>query len=980
MVLPIMAPITEGFFAHASDGRREWRDFIGESAAVVTGSIFDKVLQDYFLPKETLYFSDDAMAMEAVHAGKAALTVMDKLIAEKTLQDDRYSDLEILPVPDSMYNAPIGAISAKQDIIDGYNAFLAEIEADGTLEDMWDRWLYSDNFVMPDIPLTGENGTLVAATSGIMPIWSFYGNNGELIGFEIENMRRFAQYLGMDIRFESMSFDGLIPYVASGKADIGAADISITEERKKSVLFTDSYFDSAAAIVAKKPEGGSEAQTAAPGKRKAIEDYAGAKIGIEFGDTLGVVAEKLEAGEIVSYATQVDLLAALDMGKVDAVILPDYALPQLKSLADYDLDFLEVPLEYYSQDASPIFHDTALRDRYNEWLAVIKADGVLDQVKDFWFNRTGLPEDEDIPHQNLEAVNGTLNVCDTGNFPPMVYVSENGRVNGFDIDMIERFAKYLGMDLNIITMGYDAIEPYVAGGKADMSACVLSKTPERERNMIFGDALLTPQAYLITKSGSDASAPPNGSSDRDYSEFFGKTTAIMTGSVYDATAKNIFGAKEVLYFANQTDAFNAVKEGKAEIALYDYYETLLAFMDGDYDNLDVIQIPFEVEHYDKAVFSDDPALIDKYNAFLEGIKDDGTLDEMSAGWLYADSSREMPDIETGGGNGVLTVATSGTRVPYSYMGSDGELAGFEIENAKRFAAYLGMDVRFDTMDFAALIPYVVSGKAQLCANWISVTPERAEKVVFSNPYFTTASCVVTKKTSAQSESAVANEGFIGWLKNGVQNNLVQESRWKLIADGLRVTLLISAAALAAGTALGCLLCFLLTRKTKWAKLPASVYNTVIHGLPMVVLLLVFYYIVFGKSGISPILVAIAAFALVEGANVGGSLKGAIDTVDTVQVEAARSIGFTAFGAFRRVTLPQAVKVALPGYLNGFVELVKGTAIVGYIAIQDLSRAGDIIRSRTYDAYFPILFVALVYFVITSMMVWGFKLIIGKATK
>jgi polar amino acid transport system substrate-binding protein len=472
-------------------------------------------------------------------------------------------------------------------------------------------------------------------------------------------------------------------------------------------------------------------------------------------------------------------------------------------------------------------------------------------------------------------------------------------------------------------------------------------------------------------------APQNG---RDYTEFFGKSTAVMTGSVYDATAKDIFNASEVLYFANQTDTFNAVKEGKAEAALYDYYETLLMFTSGDYDDLEVIPIPLEVEFYEKAVFSLDRSLIDRYNVFLRNIKDDGTLEEMYDRWLYADSPREMPEIELSGAAGTLTVATAGTRTPYSYMGGDGELTGFEIENVKRFAASLGMDVRFDTMDFAALIPYVVSGKAQLCANWVSITPERAEAVIFSESYFTTGTCVVVKKTAEQGESVGASVGFTEWLKKGIQNNLVQENRWRLIAEGLGVTLTISVWSLIAGTVLGCLVCFLLVRKTRWARIPATIYNALIHGLPMMVLLMVFYYIVFGKSGVSPIPVAITAFALVEGAGVGGSLKNAMDTVDVVQIEAARSIGFTAFGAFRRVTLPQMIKVALPGYLNGFVELVKGTAIVGYIAIQDLSRAGDIIRSRTYDAYFPILFVALVYLIITSVMVLAFKLIIRRVMK
>jgi polar amino acid transport system substrate-binding protein len=480
-------------------------------------------------------------------------------------------------------------------------------------------------------------------------------------------------------------------------------------------------------------------------------------------------------------------------------------------------------------------------------------------------------------------------------------------------------------------------------------------------------------------AGEGTTDAPSGP-QRTYEDFFGKVTSIMTGSVYDATAKDIFNASEVLYFANQTDAFNSVKEGKAEISLYDYYETQLAFLSGEYDDLEIIQIPFDVEHYEKAVFSTDRSLIDKYDEFLKQITDDGTLDEMCDRWLYADSPRDMPEIEQTGGNGTLTVATSGTRVPYSFVDDAGDLAGFEIENAKRFATYLGMDVKFATMDFAALIPYVVSGKAELCANWISITPERAETVIFSDPYFTTGTCVVTKKLSVQHEAVAENAGFWGRLKDSIQNNLIKESRWKLIAGGLGVTLIISMAAMLIGTVLGCLICFLLTRRKAWAAIPAKIFNALIRGLPIVVLLMVFYYIVFAKSTAPSIWVAIVAFALVEGAHIGGTLKGAIDTIDRVQIEAARGIGFTAFGAFRRVTLPQAIKVALPGYLGGFVELVKGTAIVGYIAIQDLSRAGDIIRSRTYDAYFPILFVALVYLLITSLMIWGFRLIIRRATK
>jgi polar amino acid transport system substrate-binding protein len=146
---------------------------------------------------------------------------------------------------------------------------------------------------------------------------------------------------------------------------------------------------------------------------------------------------------------------------------------------------------------------------------------------------------------------------------------------------------------------------------------------------------------------------------------------------------------------------------------------------------------------------------------------------------------------------------------------------------------------------------------------------------------------------------------------------------------------------------------------------------------MLTLLLVSYYIIFGKSDISPIFVAVCAFAMVNGASIARGFAGAIDTVDITEVEAARAIGFGAFDTFRLVVFPQAVRRFLPSYMSGFVELVKGTAIVGYIAIQDLTRAGDIIRSRTFDAYFPILFSALIYLVITTVCIAIFNLMIGK---
>lgn len=169
------------------------------------------------------------------------------------------------------------------------------------------------------------------------------------------------------------------------------------------------------------------------------------------------------------------------------------------------------------------------------------------------------------------------------------------------------------------------------------------------------------------------------------------------------------------------------------------------------------------------------------------------------------------------------------------------------------------------------------------------------------------------------------ETFFDWLTTVIERNLLTDNRWRMVVDGLGVTMTIAVLAQLFGTVFGCLVCWLLMRKNKAVKLIGNFYCGLIHGTPVVVLLMITYYIIFGSTSVSNVMVAVAAFTMVTGASVAGNLKGAIDTVDPVEIEAARSIGFSAFSAFRTVTLPQAIRRALPSYTNGFVELVKATA-------------------------------------------------------
>jgi len=476
----------------------------------------------------------------------------------------------------------------------------------------------------------------------------------------------------------------------------------------------------------------------------------------------------------------------------------------------------------------------------------------------------------------------------------------------------------------------------------------------------------------------------NARAEPVYTDFMGKRLAIITGSVFDEMADKTFNASQTLYFNNIIDKLVAVEQGKADAALLDDVITLVSLSGGKFSSLTSIVVPLEELDFIYAPFSIKQGVIDKYNEFLRTIRANGVYDDMVQRWLKTDfdENRRQPDIPLVNKNGVLKVAIIPTYPPFIFLGEGREWAGFDIEQFRRFAQFLEMEIEFVAMDFPALLPYVASGKCDI-AKSIYVTEERKKSMLFGDPVYIGKTVVIYKKDKEGGETAVTGDinkkwkAFAAWIKTGVERNLITDNRWRMITDGLGITMLIAVASQFFGTIFGAFLCFLLTRRNRFVKRLAGFYCGIIRGTPMVVLLMIAYYIIFGSADISNILVAIAAFAFAVGVDIAQGLKGAIDTVDNVEIEAARSLGFSSVRAFTTVTLPQAVRRALPGYTNGFVELVKATAIVGFIAIQDLTRAGDIIRSRTYDAYFPLLFVALVYLIVTTLCVVIFKMLVKK---
>lgn len=193
--------------------------------------------------------------------------------------------------------------------------------------------------------------------------------------------------------------------------------------------------------------------------------------------------------------------------------------------------------------------------------------------------------------------------------------------------------------------------------------------------------------------------------------------------------------------------------------------------------------------------------------------------------------------------------------------------------------------------------------------------------------------------------------------------VIEEQRYILLLKGFFATSIISLASIILGTMLGIIIYCARKCNLKMLKRISKFYVKLIQGIPITVLLLTFYYVIFGKINISPMFVAIITFSLYFSAYMSEIIRGAMDSINISQIYSAYSLGFSKYKTFKYIVLPQALTYTIPVYKNEVVSLIKLTSIGGYISIMDLTKASDIIRNRTYEAFFPLIITAVIYFIL-----------------
>lgn len=449
----------------------------------------------------------------------------------------------------------------------------------------------------------------------------------------------------------------------------------------------------------------------------------------------------------------------------------------------------------------------------------------------------------------------------------------------------------------------------------------------------------------------------------------GAKIGVQIGTVGDTYASDYEGddaGTEVARYNKGADAVQALKQNKIDSVIIDE-QPALAFVDKN-PELKILDEEFTNEDYAICVAKGNDELLDKINGALDELKQDGTLESIINNYIGVDAGK-TPYVSSDDvirDNGTLTMATNAAFPPYEYY-ENGTIVGIDADMAQAIADKLGMNLVISDMEFDSIIAAVQSGKADFGAAGLTVTEDRLKNINFSESY-TTAKQVIIVNTGEGANQQSLVEKF--------KQVFIEKDRWQYIPKGLRNTLIITFFAGVIGIILGFLFAIIRVandrndeKKLGIRVLNAivKVYLTIFRGTPMMVQLLIMYYVIFASVKANPIMTAVLAFGLNSGAYVAEAIRAGIMSVEIGQFEAGRSLGFTYGQTMIHIILPQAVKNALPAMCNEFIALLKESSIVGYIGLIDLTKAGDIIRSNTYEAFMPLIAVALVYLVIVMFL-------------
>ncbi|MCQ2072254.1 MAG: ABC transporter substrate-binding protein/permease [Bacteroidaceae bacterium] len=453
-------------------------------------------------------------------------------------------------------------------------------------------------------------------------------------------------------------------------------------------------------------------------------------------------------------------------------------------------------------------------------------------------------------------------------------------------------------------------------------------------------------------------------------DLFGYRVAVNSGDSYDQLISQYpeitpvrVGGGEVLV---------TVQKGKADYGMSDSISCLS--VDISEYGLEPKFTGFRSMDYPIVFSRGSAGLCARFNDFVMYADSTGLLQRLKNKWVNADESVHVLDsLDLPRSGKPMKIAAAGIMYPYTYY-SGNELTGFQTDMMRHFSAWSGIPVEIKFYDISAAIQELQINRLDATYIPITINEERAQMVMASIPYIHDGGMCF-----GRIKGYVDRESFFSKVKNSFLNNLITENRWTLMADGLWLTIYVSLLSVLLATAIGALICRMRMSGRRFAAGFAGAFVEVVRSIPLLVLLMLLFYVVLAPLQLPAQMTAVICFGLYFGAYMSETFRTGIEGIDAGQWEAGAALGMKRFMTFRKVVLPQAMLRIIPVYKGQMITLVKSTSIIGYVAIMDLTKAGDVIRARTFDAFFPLLFVAAIYLLVSWLFGLGLDILEKRLT-
>lgn len=674
--------------------------------------------------------------------------------------------------------------------------------------------------------------------------------------------------------------------------------------------------------------------------------------------------------ELQGYDDILGPIEALKTKRVDAVVTV-YPNAQYALSNNPDLTLMPNALARRGLSFVVANGNTALRDSINRVILEMKADGTMDNIAARWM-KPGKPLQEVPEIENVES-DRVLRVGMSATYPPFAFIGANGRIIGYEAEMAQNMAKRMGMRVELSNIKFSGMISALQAGTVDVIASLQSPTDKPRHHVEFSEPYYECELVAIVRRPKKETM--NLSTRKDLK---GKCLGVVTGSCDELYAEEHCGDMTLLRVNNISGMLHALEAGQCDAAMID--DISMRLLKKELGKFDVL-VDSVYSAATAMAFPADSKLRASFNRFLAQLKANGTYAQITGRWLdeeEAGQSEQLPAIK--GKGDTLRVGVP-SNMPGWNMIANGVINAMDIEILERFAASRGMSIQVSMMSVAELESAMQNHQLDVAAGGIITDDECQPGIMLSDAIYHNHGHMLTRKSdmAAYDGTQMQYSGKNWWHspERIIYNNLIEEKRYMLIAEGLGTTVRISLLAAILGTLLGFVVCFVRLTDNSLIHKIADVYVVVLQGIPDVVWLMLCFYVIFVPMNLSAITVSIISFGLKFSVVVAEMLGTAITNIGNGQIEAGLSLGFSRADVFRYIIMPQAVRRALPSYLASFSELFKMTAIVGIIAITDLAAAGDIIRSNTFDAFFPLIVVSVIYFMLGWLITLVFNQIITR---